>query len=285
MTASGLAPNAPLTVVLDGRQLSYGDGSTPRADAAGSFAGSFATPALAVGTVQLRHVLVVSDETRRPRARFTVTRPAGADFQPSSGDPRTLRARFRVWGFACATPAAMPVWLHWVSPRGTVRRNAALGTTGGDCGALTHAPRRVFPFAPEAGRWVLVLDTHRRYRVQAAGPRAKIPVHVRSLPPERHAPPPSAHAPRRRRRARRGARRRRRPCGAETSAKIVLDPGCYLSNGSGLLTGSGFRPNSSVDGEAGRHEADRHGQNRRERQDPRALHRAADTTARAARAS
>src|SRR6185369_7615488 len=32
--------------------------------------------------------------------------------------------------------------------------------------------------------------------------------------------------------------------GAETKAKIVLDPGCYLSNGSGLLTGGGFRANS-----------------------------------------
>jgi hypothetical protein len=32
--------------------------------------------------------------------------------------------------------------------------------------------------------------------------------------------------------------------GAETRAKIVLDPECYLSNGRGLLTGSGFRPNS-----------------------------------------
>ena len=31
--------------------------------------------------------------------------------------------------------------------------------------------------------------------------------------------------------------------GAEPGAKIVLDPECYLSNGSGLLTGSGFRPN------------------------------------------
>ena len=31
--------------------------------------------------------------------------------------------------------------------------------------------------------------------------------------------------------------------GAEPQAKIVLDPGCYLSNGSGLLTGSGFRAN------------------------------------------
>jgi hypothetical protein len=185
MTAGGFAPDAPLTVVLDGRQLSYGDGSTPRADAAGTFASSFATPALAPGAMESRHVLVVSDGRQRPRARFTVTRPAGAAFVPSSGDPRTLRARFETWGFTLGADddtTRFAVWLHWLSPSGKVRRNAALGSTGGDCGSLTTRPRRVFPFAPEPGRWVLVLDTHRRYRVQAAGPRAKIPVHVRPLP-------------------------------------------------------------------------------------------------------
>ncbi len=180
MTANGLVPGAPLTVALDGTQLSYGDGSKPVADAAGSFASSFATPVLAPGVSQQRHVLAVGDGRRRPKARFTVTRPAGADFQPSSGNPRTLRARFRVWGFALGGDR-VPVWLHWVSPTGRVRQSASLGTTGGDCGALTTAPRRVFPFDAEAGRWVLVLDTSRRYRVQTPGPRAKIPVHVRSI--------------------------------------------------------------------------------------------------------
>jgi hypothetical protein len=33
--------------------------------------------------------------------------------------------------------------------------------------------------------------------------------------------------------------------GASSKAKIVLDPGCYLSSASGLLTGSGFRPMSA----------------------------------------
>jgi hypothetical protein len=183
MTASGLAPNASLAVLLDGQQLNYGDNSTPRSDAAGAFAGSFATPVLAADAVQLRHLLVVSDGRRRPRARFTVTRPAGADFQPSSGDPRTLRARFRVWGFGVGGAVGAPAWLHWVSPRGAVRRTAALGATGGDCGALTTQPRRVFPFAPAAGRWLLVVDTHRRYRMHASGPRAKIPVRVRASQP------------------------------------------------------------------------------------------------------
>jgi len=183
MTANGLTPDAPLTVSLDRQTLSYGDGSKPVADAAGSFVSSFATPALAPGAVQQRHVLAVGDGRQRPKARFTVTRPTGADLQPSSGNPRTLRARFKVWDFALVDGASrVPVWLHWVSPAGRVRQSAALGTTGGDCGTLTTAPRRVFPFDAEAGRWVLVLDTQRRYRVQTSGPRAKIPVHVRSIP-------------------------------------------------------------------------------------------------------
>jgi len=185
LTANGLTPGAPLTVTLDGQRLHYGDGSAPAADDAGSFASSFATPVLAPGLAQQRHVLVVSDRAHRPRARFGVSLPAGANLQPSSGDPRTLRARFGVWGFALGAAdrsPRMPVWLHWISPAGKVRRSAALGRTGEPCGALTTPLRRVFPFAPEAGRWLLVLDTHRGYRMQAPGPRAKIPVHVRSLP-------------------------------------------------------------------------------------------------------
>lgn len=182
MTATGLTPQTPLTVRLDGQTLRYRNGSTPSADAAGGFASSFAVPALTAGLVQRRHVLSVSDGTHAPHARFTVTRPAGADFEPSSGNPATLRARFSVWGFALAggAPRAQ-VWLHWVEPSGRVRASAALGVADGDCGALTTAARRVFPFAAAPGRWVLVFDTHRRYRAHASGPRAKIAVHVRSL--------------------------------------------------------------------------------------------------------
>jgi len=182
MTATGLVPQAPLTVALDGQTLRYRNGATPTADAAGGFASSFAVPALLPGVEQKRHVLAVSDGASRPRARFTVTRPTGADFEPSSGSPRTLRARFSVWGFALGGGASdARVWLHWVAPNGSVRASAALGAAGGDCGALTTAPRRVFPFVAIPGRWVLVFDTQRRYRTQASGPRAKIAVHVRSL--------------------------------------------------------------------------------------------------------
>jgi hypothetical protein len=181
MTASGLTPGVPLTVSLDGQPLRYRDGSTPTADAAGAFASSFATPVLAAGVMQLRHTLAVEDDVHRARARFTVTRPAGADFAPSHGNPQTLRARFTLWGFALASGRNARVWLHWVNPAGAARKTAALGVTSGDCGTLTTAPRRVFPFDAEPGRWTLVIDGHRRYRVQSDGARAKIPVHVRSI--------------------------------------------------------------------------------------------------------
>ena len=182
MTASELTPQAPLTVSLDGQALRYRDGSAPSADAAGTFASSFATPVLDPGTTQRRHALRVEDGTHRAQARFTVTRPAGADFAPARGNPRTLRARFTVWGFALADGVRhRRVWLHWVNPHRRLRATAAIGVTRGDCGTLRTAPRRVFPFAAEAGRWLLVLDTHRRYRSHSRGPRAKISVHVRSL--------------------------------------------------------------------------------------------------------
>lgn len=183
LTASGLTPRAPLTVSLDGQALRYRDGSTPSADDAGSFASSFATPALAPGANQLRHVLAVGDGVVSGRTRFTVTRPAGAVFEPAQGDPRRLRARFQLWGFALDSGRNRRAWVHWVDPKGTARRTSALGVTQGDCGRLTTPLRRVFPFDPEPGSWTLVIDTRKRYRVQTDAARAKIPVHIRSLAP------------------------------------------------------------------------------------------------------
>lgn len=183
LTAGGLTPRAPLTVALDGQALRYRDGSLPVADAAGTFTSSFSTPALAPGARQQPHRLTVGDGTKLGRARFTVTRPAGAEFAPARGDPRTLRARFSVWGFALDGDPHPRAWLHWIDPRGKVRASAALGMTQGDCGTLTTPPRRVFPFEPEPGHWTLAIDTSRRYRVHEDGPRAKIPVHIRSLAP------------------------------------------------------------------------------------------------------
>lgn len=183
LAADGLTPGAPLTVALDGRPLRYRDGSLPHADESGVHASSFLVPALAPGVNQARHVLTVDDGLSRARASFTVSRPAGATFAPRNGDPRTLRVRFRAWGFALGSGRNQRLWLHWIDPEGAVRRTASLGVTRGDCGHLVSARRRAFPFPVTSGRWQLVIDTSRRYRLQADGPRAKISVRIRPLAP------------------------------------------------------------------------------------------------------
>jgi hypothetical protein len=180
-TARGFAPRSPLTVEVDGRVLRYPDGSLPRTDANGDYANAFYAPYLKGAQPQRPIGVSASDGTSSARTSFTVTRPPGASFAPAQGDPRTLKVRFSVWGFALRSGRNTRTYLHWIRPNGRVRATAALGATQGDCGALRTRPRRIFPFAAEVGRWVLVIDAHPRYHVHAKGPRAKIPVNVRPL--------------------------------------------------------------------------------------------------------
>lgn len=180
-TAHGFAPKTALTVKVDGRVLRYPDGSLPVTDASGSYANAFWAPSLTGTQTQRRIPVSATDGTSSARTSFTITRPPGASFAPTQGDPRTLKVRFSVWGFALSSGRNARTYLHWIRPNHRVRATAALGTTSGDCGALRTRPRRIFPFAAETGRWVLVIDTHPRYRAHATGPRAKIPVNVRPL--------------------------------------------------------------------------------------------------------
>jgi hypothetical protein len=180
-TARGFAPRTSLTLTVDGRVLRYPDGSLPVTNASGGYENAFYAPYLTATKTQRAIAVSASDGTSSARTSFTVTRPAGGSFAPTQGDPRTLKVRFSVWGFALASGRNARAYLHWIRPNGKVRANAGLGRTRGDCGALRTRPRRIFPFAAETGRWLLVIDTHSRYRVHAKGPRAKMPVNVRPL--------------------------------------------------------------------------------------------------------
>jgi hypothetical protein len=180
-TAQGFAPRTSLTVTVDGRVLRYPDGSLPSTDANGGYKNAFFAPYLKGTQTQRRIPVSASDGTSSARTSFTITRATGGDFAPSQGDPRTLKVRFSVWGFALRSGRNARTYLHWIRPNGQLRASAGLGATRGDCGALRTRPRRIFPFAAEVGRWLLVIDTHPRYRVHAKGPGAKIPVNVRPL--------------------------------------------------------------------------------------------------------
>jgi hypothetical protein len=181
--ARGFAPRTPLSVALDGRVLRYQDGSLPLTDAAGGYANAFYAPSLGGrGRPQRRVALVATDGARRARTSFTITRATGATFSPAQGDPLLLRVRFMLWGFALRSHRNALAFLHWLRPDGRVRATRVLCMTRGACGALTSRQARpIFPFWAETGRWTLVIDTHRRYRRHARGPRVRISVNVRPL--------------------------------------------------------------------------------------------------------
>ncbi|HVP01071.1 MAG TPA: hypothetical protein VMT10_00770 [Solirubrobacteraceae bacterium] len=89
------------------------------------------------------------------------------DFTPGSGDPRTLRVHFIAYGFGTATPAGQPmptVYVHYIDPRGKLRKTVAIGAGTAPCGTIKRtALRKLFPFTPRSGTWTLQYDTQQKY--------------------------------------------------------------------------------------------------------------------------
>jgi hypothetical protein len=157
LTGTGYAPLATVIVSRDGRPL-----GTARTDADGAFRRRFVTPRLP-SRREVVYRLSATDGNATARVRYRATK-VFAGYRPTSGDPRRLRVRFFVSGFALARPRA-PVYLHYVR-RSTnrVRRTVRLGTALGSCGVIGGTrPRRLFPFRPARGTWILQFDTARRY--------------------------------------------------------------------------------------------------------------------------
>jgi hypothetical protein len=164
VTGNGFEPNQPYQVTLDGQALPNGTGTT---DAAGGIAGSFPTPELPGNGVHA-FTLGIVQGANAPTTSFSVT-PFLADFTPGSGNPKTLRVRFKVFGFGLVTPNPI-VYLHYVRPNGKLKRTIRLGKAQGVCGQIKRTARKkLFPFKAERGKWKLQFDTHKRYRKGVAG--------------------------------------------------------------------------------------------------------------------
>lgn len=158
LNGAGYTPGATVTVMRDGAAL-----GSAAADAAGGFQRKFVTPELAGDQREAIYTLTASDAANQATTRYRSTK-VFADFSPGSGDPRRLRVRFTVAGFGLARPQAS-VYLHYVRrSTGQVRRTIRLGTARGTCGVIRQTKmRRLFPFAPQRGTWILQFDTFRRY--------------------------------------------------------------------------------------------------------------------------
>jgi hypothetical protein len=158
LNGSGYTPLSTVTVMRDGAAL-----GTAQADANGAFQRKFATPELPNGHREDLYTLTATDSLNSGTTSYRATK-VFADFSPGSGDPTRLRVHFDVYGFGLARPHAT-VYLHYVQrSTGKVRRTISLGDVRGTCGVIRRAkPRKLFPFMPEQGTWILQFDTAKRY--------------------------------------------------------------------------------------------------------------------------
>lgn len=178
LSGNGFTANEPYQVTIDGLPVLDGAGTV---DAAGGISRAIAAPALPRGTNERRHTLTVSQGETSVSTVLRVSRFL-ADFEPSSGDPRTLRVRFKVFGFGLAAPNPS-VYLHYVRPNGKARKTIRLGRAAGPCGRIARGKqRRLFPFTTSRGRWRLQFDTNRKYvkgRSSSPFPFYSVPVDIR----------------------------------------------------------------------------------------------------------
>ncbi len=162
LSGTGFAPGAAYQVILDGQPLTGGNGTT---DAAGNLSGRFVAPGVGtVSRIARQHTfrLGVQQGANQPETAFTVSRLL-ASFRPSTGDPRSLRVRFSLYGFGLQGATRPPVYVHYVGPTGRLARTVRLGTAAQACGFLRTKRRRLFAFTPRPGSWRLQFGTRRRY--------------------------------------------------------------------------------------------------------------------------
>ncbi len=178
LTGSGFTPNAAWTAKLSGT-TQIGSG---RIDARGRIRARFTAPRYhgSAGTRTL--TLSVTDGPHVASTTFQMT-PLTASFSPPTGDPATLRVRWRVLGLG----PGHGVYVHYVAPNGKVRKTLRIGTTRGACGILKTGPIALFPFRYTYGTWTLQVDASHLYSARTT-PRLLLGFQIRRPKPRR---PPS----------------------------------------------------------------------------------------------
>jgi hypothetical protein len=180
LNGGGFTPNAQWTAKL-GRTRNLGSG---HADAHGRIRARFTAPVYhgSAGTREL--TLSVADGAHTARTKLRMT-PLTAGFAPKTGDPATMRVRWRVLGLA----PHHGVYVHYVEPDGRLKRTLRIGTTRGACGTLKTGPIALFPFHYSYGRWTFQVDASPDYD-KATLPRLLIDFEIKKPPRHRRAPPP-----------------------------------------------------------------------------------------------
>lgn len=175
LTGSGFKPNATWTAKLAGtKQIGTG-----RIDARGRIRARFTAPKYHGATGIRTMTLSVTDGPHVASTTFQLT-PLTASFSPRTGDPRTLRVRWRVLGLG----PDHGVYVHYVAPNGRLKTTLRIGTSQGDCGVLKTGLIALFPFRYTYGTWTLQVDASRRYSARTT-PRLLIGFEIRRPKPRR----------------------------------------------------------------------------------------------------
>lgn len=169
LTGGGFTPTATWTAKLGGTKRI----GTGHIDARGKIRARFTAPQYhgTAGTRQL--TLSVTDGPHVASTTFLMT-PLTASFSPRTGNPQTLRVRWRVLGLG----PRHGVYVHYVQPNGKLKRTLRIGTTRGACGSLKTGPIALFPFRYTYGTWTFQIDADRAYGA-ATTPRLLIGFEIR----------------------------------------------------------------------------------------------------------
>lgn len=168
LTGSGYSPDSEVSFTVNGTALR----TTVTSDENGEIAAIY-EPRRTL--TERRHVIRASDaEGNSARTRIHVTPKQTVTADPARArNVRRWRAVFRLFGFGRGK-----AYLHYLNPKGRVRKTVRLGRLRGPCGRLKTDRRRVMPFRhPRFGVWQLQFDTRRRYDRDTARKRV-VPVRV-----------------------------------------------------------------------------------------------------------
>jgi hypothetical protein len=169
LAGAGFTPNGTWVARLNHQHLL----GTGHVDAHGKVSARFTAPVYH-GTSGLRtETLSVSDGHHTVSIHFQMT-PLTATFLPHTGNPATLRVRWRVLGLG----PQRGVYVHYIDPNGVYRHTLRIGTTQGPCGTLKTGPIALFPFAYTFGRWMFQVDASRHFS-RATLPRLLIQFDVK----------------------------------------------------------------------------------------------------------
>jgi len=169
LTGGGFRANARWTAKLAGTK-EIGSGHI---DAQGHIRARFTAPRYHGTTGTRELTLSVTDGPHVASTTFLMS-PLTASFSPRTGNPRTLRVRWRVLGLG----ARHGVYVHYVRPDHALRTTLRIGTTRGPCGALKTGPIALFPFRYRYGTWTFQIDASHLYSASTT-PRLLIAFEIR----------------------------------------------------------------------------------------------------------